>query len=149
MHTYFNSDSVRKYRRARLPPLQGEGWGGDGATGYIMDISLKVRASSAPIPLPTSPLKGEEFPASTCVHTLAPHGGLLIGSLRSTITSDFERVVSRYTQYRPPKMKHSKTKFQWRLTPASSALSAEPGSLPFKGRAGEGMGLLGTLWLYH
>jgi hypothetical protein len=39
-------------RRLFLPPLQGEGWGGDG---------VRFRASSMPnpIPLPASPLKGE------------------------------------------------------------------------------------------
>ncbi|MDP2752656.1 MAG: hypothetical protein Q8O31_08660, partial [Rhodocyclaceae bacterium] len=38
-----------------LPPLQGEGWGGDGV----------LRGILPPIPLPASPLKGEEI----CVPT--------------------------------------------------------------------------------
>jgi hypothetical protein len=38
----------------RLPPLQGEGWGGDGL------IHEGDRFAGEPIPLPTSPLKGEE-----------------------------------------------------------------------------------------
>ena len=37
----------------QLPPLQGEGRGGDGVN--------KVVTSSHPIPLLTSPLKGEEY----------------------------------------------------------------------------------------
>jgi hypothetical protein len=37
-----------------LPPLQGEGWGGDGI------VSARKRS----IPLPTSPLKGEEINSS-------------------------------------------------------------------------------------
>jgi len=41
---------MRRYAIAlfKLPPLQGEGWGGDGL------------GATKPIPLPTSPLKGEE-----------------------------------------------------------------------------------------
>ena len=40
------------YKYVFLPPLQGEGWGGDGV--YC------INTSSYPIPLLTSPLKGEE-----------------------------------------------------------------------------------------
>jgi len=43
---FTNSQKVPKH-----PPLQGEGWGGDGF--YV------VSTSSYPIPLLTSPLKGE------------------------------------------------------------------------------------------
>ena len=39
----------------RFPPLQGEGWGGDG-------FRLCRTARAKPIPLLASPLKGEEQP---------------------------------------------------------------------------------------
>ena len=35
-----------------LPPLQGEGWGGDG-------VGVRANPMRHPIPLPASPLKGE------------------------------------------------------------------------------------------
>jgi hypothetical protein len=49
-----------------LPPLQGEGWGGDGL----------VPARHHPIPLPTSPLKGEEINSSVTAVIVTKYLGL-------------------------------------------------------------------------
>jgi hypothetical protein len=54
-----------------LPPLQGEGWGGDG-------VGVRASPIRHPIPLPASPLKGEvTTPASPLMgeEKLAARGG--------------------------------------------------------------------------
>ncbi|MDP2751817.1 MAG: hypothetical protein Q8O31_04325, partial [Rhodocyclaceae bacterium] len=50
-----------------LPPLQGEGWGGDGV----------LRGILPPIPLPASPLKGEEICVPTGPEWLRPLNALM------------------------------------------------------------------------